>query len=142
MINLLLYGAGLLLNATYEPLKVVHWRRAITLYCEGKVEAVSVYDWEIRSVSLSLRLSSVIHLLRYICIKQRFHHVPFSRVNIYALDEYRCQYYGQVFPLEDLTLDHIVPVAQVGRKDWGNIVTGCITCNRKNGRRTPTEAGI
>ena len=25
----------LLLNATYEPLKVVHWQKAITLWCQG-----------------------------------------------------------------------------------------------------------
>ena len=132
----------LLLSATYEPLKVVHWRRAITPYCQRKVEVISVYDWEIRSVSLSFRLPSIIHSLRYIRIKRWFHHVPFSCVNIYARDEHRCQYCGQVFPLEDLTFDHIVPVAQVGRKNWENIVTCCITCNRKNGRRTLTEAGM
>ena len=34
----------LLLNATYEPLKVVHWQKAITLWCQGKVEIVDVYD--------------------------------------------------------------------------------------------------
>ena len=32
----------LLLNATYEPLKVVHWQKAITLWCQGKVEVISV----------------------------------------------------------------------------------------------------
>ena len=34
----------LLLNATYEPLKVVHWQKAMTLWCQGKVEVISVYD--------------------------------------------------------------------------------------------------
>ena len=34
----------LLLNATYEPLRVVHWQKAITLWCQGKVEIVAVYD--------------------------------------------------------------------------------------------------
>ena len=32
----------LLLNATYEPLKVVHWQKAITLWCQGKVEIIPV----------------------------------------------------------------------------------------------------
>ena len=31
----------LLLNATYEPLRVVHWQKAITLWCQGKVEIVA-----------------------------------------------------------------------------------------------------
>ena len=30
----------LLLNATYEPLKVVNWQKAVTLWCQGKVEII------------------------------------------------------------------------------------------------------
>jgi hypothetical protein len=33
-------------------------------------------------------------------------------------------------------------VAQGGRKDWENIVTCCIACNRRKGGRTPAEAGM
>ena len=132
----------LLLNATYEPLKVVHWQKAITLWCQGKVEVISVYDREVRSVSVSFKLPAVIRLLRYIRIKKRFDYVPFSRANIYARDQHRCQYCGHLFPTSDLTFDHVVPVAQGGRKDWENIVTCCVTCNRRKGGRTPAEAGM
>ena len=130
----------LLLNATYEPLKVVHWRKAVTLWCQGKVEVISVYDREIRSVSISFKLPSVIRLLRYIRIKRRFDYVPFSRANIYARDDHRCQYCGDMFSTSELPFDHVIPVAQGGRKAWENIVTSCITCNRRKGGRTPGEA--
>ena len=56
----------LLLNATYEPLRVVHWQKAITLWCQGKVEIVAHYDREVRSVTFSMKLPSVIRLLRRI----------------------------------------------------------------------------
>jgi 5-methylcytosine-specific restriction endonuclease McrA len=131
----------LLLNATYEPLKIVHWQKAITLLCQGKVEVIDVYDREIRAVSFSIRLPSVIRLLRYIKIKRRFDYVPFSRANIYARDHSSCQYCGHAFQTSELTFDHVVPVAQGGRKDWENIVTCCVSCNRKKGGRTP-PAGI
>ena len=124
----------LLLNATYEPLKVVHWQKAITLWCQGKVEVISVYDREIRSVSFSFKLPSVIRLLRYIRIKRTIDYVPFSRANIYARDDHSCQYCGEVFPTAELTFDHVVPVAQGGRKDWENIVTCCITLQPQKGR--------
>src|SRR5258708_6188119 len=130
----------LLLNATYEPLRVVHWQKAITLWCQGKVEIVAVYDREVRSVSFSFKLPSVIRLLRRIRMRRRVEYVPFSRANIYARDNHRCQYCGDHFPTSDLTFDHVVPVAQGGRKDWENIVTCCITCNRKKGGRTPEQA--
>ena len=132
----------LLLNATYEPLKIVHWQKAVTLWVQGKVEIISVYDREVRSVSFTFRLPSVIRLLRRIRIRRKFDYVPFSRANIYARDHYTCQYCGHVFPTGDLTFDHVVPVAQSGRKDWENIVTCCITCNRRKGGRTPEQAGI
>jgi 5-methylcytosine-specific restriction endonuclease McrA len=130
----------LLLNATYEPLKVVHWQKAVTLLCQGKVEVVEVYDREIRAVRFSFKLPSVIRLLRYIKIKRRFDYVPFSRANIYARDGHCCQYCGSQLPTSELTFDHVVPVAHGGRKDWENIVTCCINCNRKKGGRTPEEA--
>ncbi len=132
----------LLLNASYEPLKIVHWQKAITLWCQGKVEVISVYDREIHAVSFKIRLPSVIRLLRYVRVKRRVDYVPFSRANIYARDEYTCQYCGETLPMAELTFDHVVPVAQGGRKDWENIVTCCITCNREKGGRTPEEAGM
>jgi 5-methylcytosine-specific restriction endonuclease McrA len=132
----------LLLNASYEPLKIVHWQKAVTLWCQGKVEVISVYDREIRAVSISFKLPSVIRLLRYIKIKRRFDYVPFSRANIYARDDHQCQYCGDGFPTSELTFDHVIPVAQGGRKDWENIVSCCVSCNRKKGGRTPAEAGM
>ena len=132
----------LLLNATYEPLKVVDWRKALTMLCQGKVEVISEYEREIHSVSITFRLPSVIRLLRYITIKRRFDYVPFSRANIYARDNNCCQYCGEKFPLSELTFDHVVPVSKGGRKDWENIVSSCITCNRRKGNRTPAEAGM
>jgi 5-methylcytosine-specific restriction endonuclease McrA len=130
----------LLLNATYEPLKIVHWQKAVTLWCQGKVEIISVYDREIRAVSFSFKLPSVIRLLRFVHIKRRVDYVPFSRANIYARDDYQCQYCGEAFPTNELTFDHVLPVAHGGRKDWENIVTCCVSCNRRKGGRTPEQA--
>ncbi len=132
----------LLLNASFEPLKVVHWQKAITLLCQGKVEVISVYDREVRSVSITFKLPSVIRLLRYVRIRHRFDYVPFSRANIYARDEHTCQYCGRAHPTSELTFDHVVPVAMGGKKDWENIVTCCVACNRRKGGRTPAGAGM
>lgn len=132
----------LLLNAGYEPLQVVHWQKAITLWCQGKVEIVAVHDREIRAVSFSMKLPSVIRLLRRIRVRRRVDYVPFSRANIYARDHHTCQYCAEKLPTAELTFDHVVPVAQGGRKDWENIVTCCISCNRKKGGRTPDQAGM
>ena len=130
----------LLLNASYEPLKIVHWQKAVTLWCQGKVEVISVYDREIHAVSFSLKLPSVIRLLRYIKIKRRFDYVPFSRANIYARDGHECQYCGDEFSTSELTFDHVIPRAQGGRTMWENVATACAPCNLRKGGRTPNEA--
>ncbi|MFQ5792649.1 MAG: HNH endonuclease [Acidobacteriota bacterium] len=132
----------LLLNATYEPLRVVPWQKAILLLMKRKVEVVAAYDRAIRSVSLSVQLPSVLRLLSHVRVVRQFQHVPFSRANIYIRDKYGCQYCGRRLPSTELTFDHIIPVSRGGRKDWENIVTCCIDCNRRKGGKTPEQAGL
>lgn len=131
----------LVLNASYEPLKVVDWQRAITLWVQGKVEIVETHDREVRAVSFTFRLPSVVRLLQMVRLKRR-PVVQFTRANIYARDEFTCQYCWEPHEPEDLTFDHVVPVSQGGKRGWTNIVTACEPCNRKKANRTPEEAGL
>src|SRR5262245_6584205 len=105
----------LLLNATYEPIRVVSWQRAMTLWVQEKVEIIDTHDREVRAVTFSFRLPSIVRLLRFVKVRNR-HQVKFSRANIYLRDDYRCQYCSRKFAPEDLTFDHVVPVAQGGRR--------------------------
>ena len=130
----------LLLNLSYEPLKIINWKKAITLLCLGKVEVVEEYSREIHSVSFTIKLPSVVRLLKMVRRSQS--PVKFSRQNIYARDRYRCQYCGSHLPTEDLTYDHVIPKSLGGKTEWKNIVTCCIKCNRKKGGRTPNEASM
>lgn len=128
------------MNLSYEPLKVIDWRKAITLLCLGKVEVIEEYGRDICSVSITIRLPSVVRLLRL--VRRPRKPVRFSRQNIYARDRHRCQYCGQKFPTEELTYDHVFPRSRGGRTVWENIVTCCVSCNRKKGGKTPEEAGM
>jgi len=130
----------LLLNITYEPLKVINWKKAITLLCLEKVEVIEEYNRKIHSVSFTIKLPSVVRLLRM--VKKPKTPVKFSRQNIYARDKYKCQYCGRQLPTEELTYDHIIPKSRGGKTKWENIVTCCIQCNRRKGGRTHTEAGM
>lgn len=128
----------LLLNITYEPLKVINWKRAVTLLLLGKVEVLEEYGREVHSVSFTIKLPSVIRLLRM--VKKPIAPVRFSRQNIYSRDKYRCQYCGNRFVSEELTYDHVTPRSRGGKTEWTNIVTCCLPCNGKKGGRTPEEA--
>ena len=133
---------SLLLNASYEPLRVITWQKAVILLVKGKVEVIASYERIIRGVSISLEQPSVLRLRRRVRVARQFHEVPFSRANIYLRDDYRCQYCARQLPSSELTFDHVVPVSQGGRKDWGNIVTCCVQCNRRKGGKTPKQAGL
>ena len=130
----------LLLNITYEPLKIINWKRAITLLFLEKVEVVEEYGREIHSISFSIKLPAVVRLLRM--VKRPKAAVKFSRQNIYTRDKYRCQYCGEKFGSEELTYDHVIPKSRGGLTEWKNIVTCCVECNRRKGGLTPKEASM
>jgi 5-methylcytosine-specific restriction endonuclease McrA len=132
----------LLLNSTFEPLKIISWQRAITLLTQGKVEVIDSYDREVRGISITFRLPSILRLLKLVKIRRSRREVRFSRVNIYQRDKYTCQYCGSRYAAEDLTFDHVVPQVQGGQTTWENIVTACLGCNNRKGGRTPHEAGM
>ena len=130
----------LLLNITYEPLKVINWKRAIIMLTLGKIEVIEEYNREIRSVSFAIKLPAVVRLLRF--VKRPKTPVRFCRQNIYIRDDYKCQYCGGKRPPGELTWDHVLPRARGGKTEWENIVTCCIGCNRKKGGRIPSEASM
>ena len=132
----------LVLNATYEPINIVTWKRALNLLCQGKVEVLAEYDREIRSISFTIKMPSVLRLLKYVKIRKQHQHVKFCRANIYARDHNTCQYCGKKCSTENLTFDHVVPVVKGGGKTWDNIVTCCFKCNHRKGGCTPEEAGM
>ncbi|MCJ7596948.1 MAG: HNH endonuclease [Desulfobacterales bacterium] len=130
----------LLLNITYEPLKVINWKKAITLLFLGKVEVIEEYSREIHSVTFTIKLPSVVRLLQM--VKRPKSPVKFSRQNIYSRDRYQCQYCGGKYSSEELTYDHVIPKSRGGKTRWENIVTCCVECNREKGGRTPPEASM
>lgn len=132
----------LVLNSSMEPIKVVNWQRAITLWVQGKCEVIAEHDREVRSVTFSFRLPSIVRLLRYVKVKRVAGTFPFTRANIYRRDNHQCQYCGDQFRSEDLTFDHVVPESKGGGKSWENITTCCVPCNRQKDARTPEEAGM
>jgi len=132
----------LILNATYEPINIVSWCKAITLLYLGKVEVLEEYDKEVHSVSLSLKVPSVLKLIRHVFIKRRRNLVKFSRLNIFIRDKFTCQYCGGKFKTQELTFDHVIPLNRGGTSDWENIVTACRNCNNKKGGKTPKEADM
>jgi hypothetical protein len=135
-------GRALLLNATFQPLQVISWQKALQLFFSGKVEVVESSDQLIHSVSLTIQMPRVIRLIKYTPPRPRKNIVRFSRSNLFLRDQHTCQYCGKKPSVNLLTMDHVTPVVKGGPKTWENIVTACRPCNLQKGGRTPSEAGM
>lgn len=129
----------LVLDQSYQPIQVVDWQRAVTLLFQGKVEVIETHDEEIHSISLTMKIPSVIRMLSSIRMKKRAP-VKFTRLNVFSRDGFMCGYCGEKKHADDLTFDHVVPVIQGGKKSWTNIITACEPCNSRKEGRTPEQA--
>jgi 5-methylcytosine-specific restriction endonuclease McrA len=130
----------LLLTPWMMPHKIISWQTAITMSFLGKVEVLEEYDEDVKSPSFAMKAPAVVRLKRPIGGMKRG--VKFSRVNVFARDEFRCQYCGVRRPARELNYDHVVPRVQGGKTVWENIVTSCYDCNHKKRGRTPDQAGM
>jgi 5-methylcytosine-specific restriction endonuclease McrA len=130
----------LLLSATYEPIKVISWKRAVVLTFLGKVDVLEEYSREVHSPTTALRLPAVVKLHRY--VKNLPRRVKFSRQNLYHRDNYTCQYCHRPHPSSQLTYDHVIPRSRGGQTSWTNVVTACIRCNLKKGDKLPHQANL
>ena len=103
---------ALLLNATYEPIKIISWKKAITLCFLGKAEMLERQEEDIHSTNDTHALPSVLRLYRRVRVPRK--PVQFSRGNVYRRDGYTCQYCVQKFSPSQLTFDHVMPRSRGG----------------------------
>lgn len=129
--------AVLQLNSSYEPLRIVSAKKALTLITKG-VALVEVPTSTM--VYPGIYLPSVIRLRHYRNVPHK-RPIP-SRKNIFVRDGYRCLYCGAKSPRVTLELEHVIPKSRGGQGSWDNLVSACHACNQKKADRTPEEAGM
>ena len=136
-----LHPLTLVLNAGYEPLRVVPWERAVSLRARGRVEVIEVYpDQPLRSGSARWEMPAVVRLTAHVPWRDRG--PALSRRNVLLRDGGRCVYCGRGAEVGPLTLDHVIPRRLGGPTSWENLVTACLRCNREKGARTLEQAGL
>ena len=126
-------GKVLVLNASYEPLNITSWRRAVVLLLKGKAEQLEHKNQFLYS---NFPLPTVIRLLYYVRVPYK--EIPLTRRNVLERDHHSCQYCK--LKGDQLTLDHIMPRSRGGKDTWENLVAACVRCNVRKGNRTPKEA--
>jgi 5-methylcytosine-specific restriction endonuclease McrA len=128
-------GKVLVLNASFEPLNITSWRRAVVLLLKGKAEQL---EHNGKYLTKDFPLPSVIRLRQYVRVPYK--EIPLTRRNLLERDRQTCQYCDRKG--DQLTLDHVIPRSRGGGDTWENLVAACVRCNVKKGNRTPKEAGM
>jgi 5-methylcytosine-specific restriction endonuclease McrA len=149
---MLLNQPVLVLNTGMIPIDIVTVRDAICLwYCEKARTVIDSPDEVIRSVSLSVPLPRVVSLLNFNRIPRR--KVVYSKLNVIYRDDMVCQYCGKAFPMDNLTVDHVIPVSRWHKiphyrrrgdsvHSWENQVCACKSCNKRKADRLLKEVGM
>ena len=131
----------LVLNASYEPLRIVSVRRAMILLLQEKAELVEAAAQRLRAQGVAFAVPLVVRLVRYVAIP-RHRRLPCSRRGVLARDRETCQYCGAQPGRAHLTIDHVLPRAHGGTTTWENVVAACAACNHRKANRTPQQAGM
>ena len=133
------------LNYADVPMYFVDWTEAIGDVFVGRAEIVEVYeDLKIGIVGGTIPYPKIIRFksLDSITKSHRRKITRFTRVDLFARDEGKCQYCDKQLTKEVSTIDHIVPRSRGGTTTWENCVISCSDCNGRKGNRTPHEAGM
>lgn len=128
----------LVLNQNYQAISLCTPERALVLVLLRKAEMVAeVLGRTFRSVREEFSFPAIIRLRTYVHLPYK--KVSLTRQNLFKRDGHKCVYCGTH---DNLTMDHVIPRAQGGKTNWGNLVTACRKCNMQKGNMTPEEAGL
>lgn len=127
----------LVLNAGFEPLAVVSYKRALLLVMNGKATMIAGDSQHpVFGLSESWDRPSVILLTRYVRIPNN-RLMPVSRLGVLRRDGQSCAYCGR----SANTIDHVLPRSRGGADSWENLVACCLKCNNVKSNHTPSEMG-
>lgn len=127
----------LVLNAGFEPLAVVTFRRALLLVFTDKATVLAADEENpVVGPNQVMPRPTVILLKRYVRMPHR-RSIHVSRRGVLRRDSHRCAYCGRGAS----TIDHIVPRSRGGLSSWENLVAACHACNSAKGDRTLAELG-
>jgi len=125
----------LVLNAGYEPLAVVSFKRALVLVMSEKATVIEHNEeLPIWGTTAAYDRPAVIVLTRYVRVPAT-RRMPVTRRGVLRRDGYRCAYCGKAAS----TIDHILPRSRGGADSWENLAACCLRCNNVKGDRTPQE---
>lgn len=126
----------LLLNATFEPLRVIDVKRAVCLTLAEKADTLETQPGRLRSETREFVIPAVIKLRNFVKIPHKAH-FPLNRRTLNVRDNHECQVAG--CDRIGSTVDHLHPRSRGGKHEWPNVVLMCSKHNFAKADRTIEE---
>jgi 5-methylcytosine-specific restriction endonuclease McrA len=130
-------GNVLLLNATYEPLRVIALKRAVVLVLMDKAEVLEAREDRLRSAGGETYATPAVIRLKYFVKIPYTARLPLNRKAVLMRDRHECCYCGG----KASTIDHVQPRSRGGRHRWENVVAACGPCNARKDDKLLSELG-
>tara|TARA_E500000331_G_C16948293_1_gene579303 strand:+ start:89 stop:607 length:519 start_codon:yes stop_codon:yes gene_type:complete len=129
------------IDSSFRPVAIIDSIDGFSMVWSGRANLVEVYDDRyLHSTHEAWPEPCVISINRF--VKFSNFTLGCNRKNIFWRDANTCQYCGNIFSENKLTLDHVTPRSKGGPKTWENIVTSCVKCNQKKGNKLPHEVNM
>jgi len=125
-------------SAYYYAKRLIAWEAApVDFILHGGISAIT-------GRQSTMTINTIVAIKGKITERQqrRLNRVPLNNKTLFRRDCNLCAYCGNVFPQNDLSRDHIVPMSRGGRNIWTNVVAGCTNCNKRKDNRTLDEVGL
>lgn len=90
----------------------------------------------------SMDLNTIIAVRGEMGDKHLYRTPTLTNRSLFRRDQHLCAYCGQVFGVDKLTRDHVMPRSRGGKDEWRNVVACCGGCNKAKDDMTPDEAGM
>lgn len=129
---------ALLLNASFQAIRIISLRRAMTLVLTGRATMVEPLGEEWHTPNRTYPVPSVVRLVDMVKIPFSAR-VPLNRRALQVRDQGECQVVGcDAF---GATVDHVIPRSRGGEHAWNNVVLMCAPHNERKGDRLLSEIG-
>jgi 5-methylcytosine-specific restriction endonuclease McrA len=127
----------LLLNASYEPLRILSYKDAMRLLLKNKATVLDESPYSLETCYDTYTIPYVIILNYQAKVSPSARQARFSRKGVLVRDHYTCAYCGKYGD----TIDHVWPRSLGGKSTYENCVTSCRACNHKKSNKTLKELG-
>lgn len=129
---------ALLLNASYEPLRVISRRDAMTMVLTGRAIMVKESGDEWHTPTRAYAVPAVIRLINMVKVPFTSR-VPLNRRTLKVRDNGECQVTGCTSA--GTTVDHILPRSRGGEHTWQNTVLMCKPHNEQKDDKLLSDMG-